>query len=197
MRGILRSSARFHAFSVPTPGPDLPVATRRQLGIARELAAWREKRAAANDVPRKWVMSDEVLMALVKRVPRDAVDFRRIRGTEQLSERDVEAALAAIANGARCPAENLPSAAHARKAPSPETESVCDLMYALLRLVSERSGVATACIAGRDELYAYIDHPERSPLREGWRFELVGSLLDDLLAGNMGLTVRDGAVEIV
>lgn len=171
--------------------------TRRQLGIARELAAWREKRAERNDIPRKWVMSDEVLLALVKRAPRDASDFRRIRGTEQLSERDVEMALSAIRNGARCPSDNLPSVGHARHAPSPETESVCDLMYALLRLVSDRSGVATALIASRDDLLDYIDHPERSRLREGWRFELVGSLLDDLLSGNMGLTVKDGTVQIL
>jgi len=42
-----------------------------------------------------------------------------------------------------------------------------------------------------------MEHPERSPLRDGWRFELVGTLLDDLLAGNMGLTVKDGSVEIL
>ena len=171
--------------------------TRRQLAVARELAAWRERRAMQTDVPRTWIMSDEVLLALVKRVPRDAGDLRRIRGTEQLSDRDVEAALVAIGNGARCPSANMPSADHSRRAPTPETESVCDLLYALLRLVSERSGVATSFIASRDDLYDYIERPERSPLREGWRFELVGSLLDDLLAGNIGLTVKDGAVEIL
>ena len=169
--------------------------TRRQLAIARELAAWRERRAERQDIPRKWVMSDETLVALVKRAPRDVGDFRRVRGTDQLSERDVEAALIAIGNGTRCPVDNLPSAGHARHAPTPETDSVCDLMYALLRLVSERSGVATSIIASRDDLCGYIEHPERSPLREGWRFELVGSLLDDLLSGNMGLTVKDGRVE--
>lgn len=171
--------------------------TRRQLAVARELAAWRERRAERQDVPRKWVMSDEVLLALVKRIPRDTGDLRRIRGTEQLSERDAEAALLAIDRGRSCPADRLPSIGRAHRTPTPESESVCDLMYALLRIVSERSGVATTVIAGRDELYDYIDHPERSPLREGWRFELVGSLLDDLLSGNMGLTVKDGSVEIL
>lgn len=171
--------------------------TRRQLAVARELAAWRERRAMQQNVPRKWIMSDEVLIALVKRAPHDAGDFRRVRGTEQLSERDVEAALLAIARGRSCPTDRLPSIGRAHRSPSPEAESVCDLMYALLRIVSERSGVATALIAGRDDLYDYIDHPERSPLREGWRFELVGSLLDDLLSGNMGLTVKEGAVEIL
>ena len=70
-------------------------------------------------------------------------------------------------------------------------------MFALLRLVSERTGVATSLIASRDELLSYIDDPASSRLREGWRFELVGTLLDDLLSGNMGLTVKDGAVQIL
>ena len=171
--------------------------TRRQLAVARELAAWREGRAERHDIPRKWIMSDEVLLALCKRPPKTVEDFRRIRGTEQLSERDVDAALAAIANGRRCPQHNLPSIGRPKHAPMPDQESVVDLMYALIRLVSERSQVATALIASRDDLLDYIDHPQRSALREGWRFELVGTLLDDLLRGDMGLTVKDGAVEIL
>lgn len=171
--------------------------TRRQLAVARELAAWREHRAEKNDVPRKWVLSDEVLLALVKRCPRTAEDFLSVRGTEQLTKLDVEAALRAVSRGASCPPDRLPCIGHARRATSPETESVCDLMFALLRIVSERSGVATSLIANRDDLQGYIDHPEKSPLREGWRFELVGALLDDLLSGNIGLTVKDGMIEML
>ena len=171
--------------------------TRKQLAVARELAAWREDRAERHNIPRKWVMSDDVLLALVKRAPRDVTGFRGIRGTEQLSERDVDGALVAIANGVRCPAENYPAAFHVRKGASAELESVTDLMYALIRLVSERSGVATAMIASRDDLVGYVECPEKSPLRDGWRFELVGTLLDDLLAGNMGLTVKDKKVEVL
>lgn len=171
--------------------------TRRQLAVARELAAWREQRAETRDVPRKWVMSDEVLLALCKRAPKTVEDFRAVRGTEQLSARDVEVALDAIARGRRCPADNLPSVGRAHRTPAPELESVIDLMYALIRLVSERSGVATSLIISRDGLLDYIDRPERSPLREGWRFELVGTLIDDLLRGDIGLTVKDGALEIL
>ena len=171
--------------------------TRRQLGIARELAAWRETRAERHDIPRKWVISDEVLIALVKRAPRDEASFRAIRGTEQLSEADVTSALMAVERGMTCPPAQLPPAMHARKAPSSELESVVDLMNALVRLVAERSGVAPGMIASRDDLAAYIEHPEQSPLREGWRFELLGARLDDLLSGNMGLTVKDKRIEIL
>lgn len=171
--------------------------TRRQQAVARELAAWREGRAEALDIPRKWIVSDEVLVALARRPPKTAADLKRVRGTEQLSDRDIEAALAAVARGIRCPAANLPNMVRARRSSSPELESVSDLMFALLRLVSERSGVATSIIASRDDLLDYIDHPERSPLRDGWRFELVGTLIDDLLSGDIGLTVKDGRLEML
>lgn len=58
--------------------------SRHQLGIARELAAWREDRAERRNIPRKWVMSDDTLLALVKRNPVRVEEFRSIRGTDQL-----------------------------------------------------------------------------------------------------------------
>ena len=167
------------------------------MGIARELAAWREDRAERRNIPRKWVMSDDTLLALVKRNPVRVEEFRSIRGTDQLGERDVDGALMAIKRGASCPHDRLPLLVRGHRQISPELESVTDLMYALIRLVAERSGVATSVIASRDDLADYIEHPEQSPLREGWRFELVGSRLDDLLSGNMGLTVKDGKIELL
>lgn len=171
--------------------------TRRQLAVARELAAWREARAEYSNIPRKWLMSDEVLIALSKRPPHDAASLLRVRGTEQLSDADVAGALSVIARGESCPADKYPFIARTHKPASPELESVIDLMYALIRLVGERSGVATAMIASRDDLVDYVDRPQDSPLREGWRFELVGTLIDDLLNGDIGLTVKDRALEIL
>lgn len=52
--------------------------TRRQLAVARELASWREQRAETRDIPRKWVMSDEVLLALCKRAPQTVEDLSLI-----------------------------------------------------------------------------------------------------------------------
>lgn len=171
--------------------------TRRQLAVARELAAWREAKAEYANIPRKWLMSDEVLIALSKRPPREAGSLRRVRGTEQISDADVASALTAIARGESCPPDKYPFIARSHKPSAPELESVIDLMYALIRLVGERSGVATAMVASRDDLVEYVDNPQDSPLREGWRFELVGTLIDDLLNGDIGLTVKDRALEIL
>ena len=111
-------------------------------------------------------------------------------------ERDARALIEAVARGAACPADECPKIArHAR--PSADVESVVDLMYAVLRLVSEQSGVATQLIATRDELLDFAQNREGSPLATGWRHELAGATLERLLAGEVGLTVRDGRIELL
>ena len=170
--------------------------TRRQLAVAREVCAWREGVAAERDVPRKWVASDEVVVEVCKRTPGSFDRLRRIRGTEQISERDGKRLLAAVARGVACPAEECPKVTkHLR--PSPETEGVIDLMYAVLRLVSEKSGVATQLIATRDDLLDFLQDRKSSPLSHDWRWELAGRTLDRLLSGEVGLTVKGGRIELL
>ena len=170
--------------------------TRRQLAVAREVCAWREETAARRDLPRKWVASDEVIVEVCKRTPTTLDRLRRIRGTDQIGEREARGLLEAVVRGAACPADECPKIArHAR--PSADVESVVDLMYAVLRLVSEQSGVATQLIATRDELLDFAQSREGSPLATGWRHELAGATLERLLAGEVGLTVRDGRIELL
>ena len=170
--------------------------TRRQLAVAREVCAWREGVAAERDVPRKWVVSDEVVVEVCKRTPGSLDRLRRIRGTEQLSDRDARGLIDAVARGVACPAEECPRVTkHVR--PSAETEGVIDLMYAVLRLVSERSGVATQLIATRDDLLDFLQDRRRSPLSRDWRWELAGETLDRLLSGEVGLTVKAGKIELL
>ena len=170
--------------------------TRRQLAVAREVSAWRERCAQKRDVPRKWVMTDEVVVEVCKRAPSDVDRLRRIRGTEQLSERDADAVLHAVSRGLACPNSQLPaSPRHPR--PTPEQEGVLDLMYAMLRIVAEREGVAAQLLASRDDLLALLTHREGATLSQGWRGELVGRQLEGLLSGACGLTVKNGRVEIL
>ena len=170
--------------------------TRRQLAVAREVCAWREGVAAAHDIPRKWVVSDEVVVEVCKRAPTTVERLRRIRGTDQISESDARALVEAVVKGTACPAEQCPKVTrHPR--PSAETEGVIDLMYAVLRLVSEKSGVATQLIATRDDLLEFLQDRRGSRLSCDWRWELAGKTLDQLLSGEVGLTVKNGSIELL
>lgn len=170
--------------------------TRRQLALAREVCAWRENEAARRDQPRRWVVSDEVIVEICRMQPRSVKRLRSVRGTDQLSERACKEILEAVERGRACPAEACPQAdRHAR--PSVETQSVLDLMNALLRLIAEREGVASQLIATRDDLHDFLTRSQRGRLAEGWRYEICGQEMERLLSGDLGLTVRKGRLELV
>ncbi len=170
--------------------------TRRQLSVAREVCAWRDLCAENRDIPRKWVLSDEVIVEICKLSPVSVDRLLKIRGMDHLSERDAQTVVEAVRRGRACPIEKTPRQER-RPRPSADLESVMDLMYALVRLVSERSGVATQLIATRDDLHEFALDPASSRLSQSWRSELVGDLLKRLLDGQVGLTVKEGRVEIL
>ena len=77
-------------------------------------------------------------------------------------------------------------------------EGVLDLMYAMLRVVSEKSGVAPQLIATKDDLLDFASGRAESKLRTStWRFDLVGRQLEELLSGKIGLTVVNGHIELL
>lgn len=170
--------------------------TRRQLAVAREACAWREKTAASRNIPRKWVVSDEVIIECCRHVPRDVDRLRRIRGTEQLSVADAGSLIAALNKGLSTSPSRYPHSKR-REHLSAETEGVLDLMYAMVRVVSEQTGIAAQLLATREDLLDFLQGRQPCSLSEGWRSELLGSRLRRLLCGECGLTVKDGKIEVL
>lgn len=167
---------------------------RRQLACAREVAAWREARARDVDRPRRWILSDEVVIEVARRMPRTASQLTRIRGAETLSAADAAKVVACVARGLACPDSELPEPPRSRR-PTVEEEGVVDLMYAMTRAVAEREGMATSTLASREDLAAFLSDRASSPISRGWRADLLATRLDGLLSGRLGLTVVDGRVE--
>ncbi|WP_058270526.1 ribonuclease D [Olsenella massiliensis] len=171
--------------------------TRRQLAVAREVCAWREREASRRDLPRKWVASDELLLEASKRAPRSVERLRRIRGAESLGERDAAALVASVARGLACDPQDYPQKTRHER-PSQDMEGVLDLMYATLRIVADRQGIAPQLVATKDDLIDFASGRRDARLAAaGWRHDLVGGPLSRLLAGEMGLTVKDGRVELL
>ncbi len=171
--------------------------TRRQLSVAREVAAWREDYAMKHDRPRRWVLSDEVVVEIARRSPTSLAQLERIRGVSALTCTCQTDILIAVRRGLAVEPDAYPPAEQGHLCPTPDQECVCDLMYALTRQVAQREGLAQTVLATRDDLLAYLAHPQHSPLSSGWRAQILGNQLDDLLQGRLGLTVKDGRVEVV
>lgn len=170
---------------------------RRQLGVAREVAAWREREAIRRDVPKRWVMGDESIIEVARRMPTSAEDVLGIRGVSDKVGRHAAAGLAqAVERGILVPEDELPYIEKKRRLTG-DVDAAVDLMIALVRRRAKEHGVAMPLLASRDDLERLAGGDrEGHPLLEGWRATMVGSELVDLLEGRIELRLDDGELVI-
>jgi ribonuclease D len=168
--------------------------------VARELAEWREDTARAMDRPPGFVLPDQTLVELARRRPRKRGELEHIRGLppQTLHRRGAEL-VEAIDRGRRRQPPSPPPEAGARE---PRDAPLVSLSQALVRQRSIESGVAVELIATQAELASLVAAVRRGENRNhvrvarGWRRELVGDELAELLAGRRGLGVgEDGGLE--
>lgn len=170
---------------------------RRQLSVAREVAAWRETEAQRRDIPKRWVLGDEAIVEIARRAPRDADTLRAIRGVSDKLPRSANSdVLEAVGRGLETPEEELPSLPK-RPRISSDVDGAVDLMVALVRLRAKEHGVATPLLASRDDLARLAAGVrEESPLLEGWRRGIVGEELLELLEGRIALRWDGGELRV-
>jgi ribonuclease D len=156
---------------------------RRQLGVLRALAAWREIEARRRDLPRGFVLRDEPLLQMASRVPVTAEELRRVPALDvQQAARSggqwLELIRAALSQD---PAE-LPVVAWR----PPNSAAVRDLEGRLREVVRQRAAALALppeLLAPRRALDAVLrstlaDGAPRLPRElEGWRRAVVGEEL--------------------
>jgi ribonuclease D len=170
----------------------------RELAVLMEVAAWREREARARDVPRGRVLKDEVISDIAVHAPTTPERLAHLRSIPKGFERSkwgVEI-LAAVERGlARDPA-TLPRMEKTIAAPN--GTATVELLKVLLRMTSERHGVAAKVIATVDDLDRIAADDEADvPALKGWRRELFGDKALALKHGKLCLAVEKGRVVTV
>jgi ribonuclease D len=165
----------------------------RSRAVAREVAAWRERTAASENRPVGSVLADPTVLELAKRQPSTLAGLEQIRGLHPPGiRRRGREILDAIKRGRAAPP--IPRE-EPRGRSDPADAPLIALAEALLRARALDAGLAYELIASRSELeqiVAAIRRGEREPdvrTLTGWRRELVGADLGDLLAGRRALVV--------
>ena len=165
--------------------------------VARRLCEWRDRVAREMDRPPPFVAPDQVVFELARRAPTDRAALENIRGLPQqtLHRRGAEL-LDEIAAGRS--EEPPPPPPHAPKRDSREAPLV-SLAQALVRQRSLDSGIATELIATQSELAALVaalrrDGGQSNGVRalRGWRRELIGDELQELIEGRSAVSVKPG-----
>jgi ribonuclease D len=156
----------------------------RSRGVAQELAAWRDRRAAAIDRPRRSVLSDLALLAIAQRPPKSRQELQQTRGVDgrHLAQGAAAEILDAIKRGLDlAPGDiRLPPEGRENQAPLAAV-AVCS---GLVRQVADDLHFDQGLLATRADI-ANLLCGEPSRLDIGWRSTIAGDPIRRLMAGEV------------
>jgi ribonuclease D len=166
---------------------------RRDLAVLREVWYWRETTAKARDVPVRRVLPDELMLQIVRRRPQSAAEILHLRGTERL-KRDADAITAAVVKGTRVSGRDLPALA-AHDDP-PQLQVLGQLASIVASSLAAEHQVDIALLATTADLQGVVRwhlglSDDRPDVLDGWRGEILGRPLLDLLEGRSTIRVGD------
>jgi ribonuclease D len=168
----------------------------RELAVLMEVAAWREQEAQSRDVPRGRVLKDEAVGDIATHAPATIEKLGQLRSLPKGFERSKWGAdiIAAVQRGLERDLATLPKLEKPRN--NSNGAAIVELLKVLLRMTSERYGVASKVIATVDDLeeIAAADDEAEVAALQGWRRELFGEAALALKRGQLALAIERGRV---
>jgi ribonuclease D len=170
----------------------------KELAVLIEVAAWREREAQTRDVPRGRVLKDDLIGDIAVQAPATIERLGSLRSLPKGFERSRwgEAIIEAVKRGLERDAKTLPKLDRHKSAVN--GQATVELLKVLLRMTSERHGVAAKVIATTDDLDRIAaDDAADVPAMRGWRRELFGEKALALKHGRLALAMEKGRVVTV
>lgn len=172
------------------------VKNRKALAVLIELAAWRERLAQAQDVPRGRILRDEALYDIANQLPTSAEKLSELRTLSDGFARSQRARdiIDVVARGLERDPKTLPPLTHSQPMTAEATATI-ELLKVLLKAAAARHRVAPRLIANSDDLerIASEAEPEVAAMK-GWRRQLFGDDALKLKRGELALTLAKGEV---
>ncbi|MSP90700.1 MAG: ribonuclease D [Myxococcales bacterium] len=168
----------------------------REAGVLRALAEEREALAQEQDLVPHFLIPDEVVHLLARHAPRARKDLDGDRRMQHRAvHRHADRWLAAIARGLAAPHHREPG----RSPPPPELEAVAALVMLGVQDLAYRLDIAPQLLSKRDILVQALREAPRTrdaladaaQLR-GWRRDVLGATLWDLVDGRLHAVCRPG-----
>jgi ribonuclease D len=149
-------------------------------------------------MPPRRVLRDDLLVELCKRKSADERQISAIRGMQRSDLRHILKGLSeAIARGLELPDEECPGGERHRT-PPPQLAMLGQFLATAVAGMCRQMHLAPALVGTSSDMrdllafkLGYFDDERQPLLASGWRSEVVGGLVDDLLAGRAALRIGD------
>jgi ribonuclease D len=170
----------------------------RSLAVVRELWRWRDAEAQRRDCPPRKVLRDDLIVELAKRRSADPHQIRAVRGFERRDLRGIVTELAeAVARALDLPDQECPAVV--RQDSNPQLMMLGQFLTSALGSICRAAEVAPSLVGTPNdvrELVAWrlgqVSEAAEPPLLTlGWRAEVVGHVIEELLAGKLAIRIHD------
>ena len=167
-----------------------------ELQIARHLCQWREQMAQQINLPRRWVVKDDLIIEIARLKPSKVIDLDSIRDVNvKFIEKHGNRILQIVATAQDTPTSKWPQHDVKQSLSTPQ-QALGDCLMALCRIIAEDNQIAVATLATRKDIDSLITDRKNSRLSQGWRFSLAGEKLLNFLHGQSALSVSDEQIRL-
>lgn len=171
----------------------------KALVIVRELWRWREAEAQRRNRPARRVLRDDLIVELSRRGKSDPAQIRAIRGIERsVNRKHFDEIAAAIRR-----AQDLPKSEWPKRPPRKTTSHgslVGQFISAALGSICRAQELAPSLVGTVQDVRDLVEYRLTAPdqrsdkapnLATGWRAQIVGKQIDDLLQGRLAIRIDD------
>jgi len=170
--------------------------TSIQLTVLQVVAEWRETVAQQKDKPRNWIFRDDFIIDLARLRPECMKTLANIRGLPNRARKDYGENLCALVKKAKT---ILPVTDEIEKKPIKKTleqEAILDLLASVVRLRAAENSLSPTVLASKKDLEQLLVNPTKAKILHGWRKNLIGDELMEVLAGERTLSISNGVIRI-
>jgi ribonuclease D len=153
----------------------LPALDPARQALAKELAAWRERRAVDRNRPRGWILDDAVLREIVLRLPRSLGALETLPEMQESVVRKCGEELLELVRAAAIP--DPPPPLPRRERPDPAQVALVKKLADVANDVAKQLEISGEVLATRRELERLAAGKRDVSLLRGWRAEVVGQRL--------------------
>ena len=183
--------------------PGLGPLNRRSLEMARLLWDWRRQEARRINRPVRQMMRDDILIAIARKQPESRTDLESLRDFNRPNLLAHSKTILGLIDQARqTPADQLPEATE-RQDDAPGAAMVVNVLTAVLNRGCAQGRVSPGLFGTASDLremvrwYLAGAAPDQPPsLLQGWRADVCGKLLLDVLSGNRSLRIVDPSSDV-
>lgn len=167
----------------------------RQLAAAMNISEWREEMAIKKDRPRRWILPDDILLAAAQLLPKNHSQLESIANIKKATiDNSGEIILSCVKKALELEQDDLPITVKPKRL-TPDQEIVADLLMTQVKLVAKEKSISPANIANRKMIEKVLHGETNIPLLTGWRYQLAGKKIQELLSGDVALKININKVE--